>query len=303
MQLLYGSFEDETVHTDGSLKQLNESLKKTEELYYTLLYIAVELCKYADDFKDAKTRKQLASEADFEINTEIAHNPLIEFIDKDAVLAALFKKNKVSYRVEKSVVKKLFELLTAKERYKKYVLIENKQLSDHLNMFAYIFKKVMDRNEDLFFSLDDDFINLSDDFHTLNFLLQKATEIFDETSENNFLFRQSGDKVDIEFTNELLKLCLQNKEELMQKIEPKLINWDTDRIAHIDLIILQMAVCEFKFFSDIPVKVTINEYIEIAKGYSTPKSKDFINGVLDKLLIDMKKSGEIVKKGRGLLEH
>ena len=136
----------------------------------------------------------------------------------------------------------------------------------------------------------------------LTHLIQKYVEGFTEEDENAFIGSIAVWEEEKKFGTDLLKKCYKHNEDLTKDIEPNLKNWEMDRIATLDLVLMKMAVCELKYFPTVPVKVSINEYIDISKIYSTPKSKDFVNGVLDKTKLQLIDQGLVNKQGRGLVD-
>ncbi|MEI6310992.1 MAG: transcription antitermination factor NusB [Bacteroidota bacterium] len=302
-QVLYTCEMDKDVSLNELDKYLHNLLQKSEELYYLILIYLMDIASYSKLYKERKSSKLLATVEDLNTDDTLSNNPIILYLAKSAAFQSHIKRLKIIPMVDSTEVKRMFEALVQKDKYQEYTKKQDKTIEDERSILIYIVKKIIDNSEDLFMQLDADFLNLSDDFHVLNFLLQKDIEKFSNEHTNNFIFSVESDKEDLIYCKDLLEMTYKNQKEIEKRIEPKLKGWDLDRIAVIDMVILKMAVSEFLYFPFIPVKVTMNEYIEIAKNYSTPKSKDFINGLLDKLMHDLKSKGEIVKKGRGLVEH
>lgn len=303
MQVLYAHELDNTLTLQAQIKYLETLLAKSEQLYYLVLIYLIDITQFAVEYKEKKSAKLLATLEDKAIDASIALNPIILHLRDSKPFQAHIKKLKIADMVSTVEVKNLFDSVVKREKYIQYCLLEEKTPENHKDILIHIIKKVIDNSEDLFMHLDADFLNLSDDFHTLNFLLQKDIEKFDLTSDNNFIFGVETDKDDIEFCKELLELSYVHNQQMLDIISPKLQGWDLDRIAIIDIIILKMALVEMIYFPFIPIKVTMNEYIDIAKSYSTPKSKDFVNGILDNIMHELKTNGKIIKKGRGLMEQ
>ena len=165
-----------------------------------------------------------------------------------------------------------------------------------------LFKDIIAPNDKIYDHFEDDKLTWVDDIPIVNtFLVKRLKKAKPESAERFFLPRLLKDEQDMTFAKDLLTKTLLNNSEWEREIQAKTPNWDKDRIAEIDHILLKMAICEFVHFPSIPEKVTINEYLEIAKEYSTPKSSIFINGILDKLVKEYKSSGKMKKVGRGLL--
>jgi N utilization substance protein B len=303
MQVLYTQELEHTLSLNAQNKYLENLLSKSEELYYLILIYLIEITQYSIEYKDKKSAKLLATFEDKAINISISDNPIINHLRSSKEFQSHIKRLKIQDMVSDIEVKNLFESILKREKYIQYCTKEDKTLDDHKEVLIHIIKKIIDNSEDLFMHLDADFLNLSDDFHTINFLLQKDIDKFDFAHTNNFIFSVEADKDDLNFCKELLELTFIHDKKMLDIISPKLKGWEIDRIAIMDIIILKMAITEMMYFPFIPVKVSMNEYIDIAKSYSTPKSKDFINGILDKIMHELKQEGHIVKKGRGLMEQ
>ena len=303
MQVLYTQELEHNLSLQQQTKYLESLLSKSEELYYLILVYLIEITQYSIQHKDKKSAKLLATTEDKTTNISISVNPIINHLKASKEFQSHIKRLKILDLVSDLEVKNLFESILKREKYTLYCLNEDKSLTDHKEILIHIVKKIIDNSEDLFMHLDADFLNLSDDFHTINFLLQKDIEKFDLSHTNNFIFSVEADKDDLNFCKELLELTFVHDKRMLEIISPKLKGWEIDRIAIMDTVILKMALAEMLYFQFIPLKVTMNEYIDIAKSYSTPKSKDFINGILDKIMHALKEEGQIVKKGRGLMEQ
>lgn len=302
-QVLYTSELDKDIGIQDLSTYMHHLLGKSEELYYLILIYLIDISQYALLYKERKTSKLLATQDDLNTDASLSENQIIQYLNKSAEFQSHIKRLKIIPMVDRSEVKVMFEKLVTKTKYIEYTQKKDKTFEDQKEILTYIVKKIIDNSEDLFMHLDASFLNLSDDFHVVNFLLQKDIEKFSTEHKNNFIFSVESDKEDLDYCAELLEMVFKNRKQLETYIEPKLKGWDMDRVAVFDLVLLKMALAEFLYFPYIPVKVTMNEYIEIAKNYSTPKSKDFINGLLDKLMHDLKSKGEIMKKGRGLVEY
>ncbi len=174
--------------------------------------------------------------------------------------------------------------------------------NDDKNFVIDLFTEVIAPNDKLYDYFEDKRITWLDDLPVVNTVILKLLKKVKSTTNENFftpdLFKDLEDK---EFGVDLLKKTILNQMNFNEEISAKTKNWDSDRITHIDTVLMQMAICEFQKFSSIPVKVTINEYLEIAKEYSTPKSSTFINGILDKIIKEYTSNGQLNKVGRGLL--
>jgi N utilization substance protein B len=200
------------------------------------------------------------------------------------------------------VTKAMFNMMYDKYTYKNYIANTAPTLEQDKEVIGLIIKKILAKNKEFEAQLEDNFINFDDDQLLLNHVMQKYAEGFTEEDENAFMTGVYQWEEEKKFGIDLLKKCFKHNEELTQDIEPNLKNWEMDRIATLDLVLMKMAVCELKYFPTVPIKVSINEYIDISKIYSTPKSKDFVNGVLDKTKLQLMEKGLVNKQGRGLVD-
>jgi N utilization substance protein B len=252
--------------------------------------------------KAKKLARYIQTEEDKSTRTTIAANAIVLFLQEDTTFNSLVKKEGLRNHVADDIVKKLFNELITKPKYKEYSALDHPTLEQDKEIITFILKKIFQAEKDLEHHLEEVFINYDDDNSLLLHVTTKYIEAFAAEKKDNFFANMNVWEEEKKYALQLLAKTIQNNEELTALIEPNLTNWDMDRVAILDLILMKLAVCELKFFPTIPVKVSINEYIDISKLYSTPKSKDFVNGVLDRVKNGMLDKGEIKKHGRGLME-
>ena len=302
MQTLYSwEIDQETplVKLEGYLKG---QIEKSISLYLTNLVYLIEVCEYANADSAQRKTKFIKTEEDENASTTIASNAIVKFLQTDEYFNDAVKKAGIRNYVTGDIVKELFTDLSSKPKYKEYTAVANPGLKEDKEIINFILKKILSANKSLESHLEEIFTNYDDDNSLLLHILSKYVDAFDPDKKNNFFQNMDVWEDEKKFAFTLLAKTIQQNEELIQYIEPKLKNWEMDRIAVLDLVLLKLAICELKYFPTIPVKVSINEYIDISKLYSTPKSKDFVNGVLDKVKNEMIDKGEIKKFGRGLVE-
>ena len=302
MQTLYGWEMDRDVLLTKLETHLQQQIQKSVSLYLTNLLYLVEVCQYSMVDKARRLAKYIQTEEDGKASTTIAANSIVTFLLNDEQFNSFVKKEGIRNYVNEDTVKKLFQELSAKQKYKEYSILESPSTEQDKEVIGYIFKKVFSSVKDFEHHLEELFINYDDDNALILHILGKYVEAFNKDIKNNFFQTMDVWEEEKKFALNLLAKTIQHNEELSAYIEPSLKNWEMDRVAVLDLILMKMAVCELKYFPTIPVKVTINEYIDISKLYSTPKSKDFVNGVLDRIKNQMKDNNEIKKHGRGLME-
>lgn len=304
MQTLYAWETDKDTPIHKLEGHLRSQVQKSVSLYLTNLLYLVEVCNYSMVDKAKRLAKYIQTEEDANTRTTIAANALIMYLQSDPQFTEPVKKDGIRNYIDENLVKTLYTELTSKTKYKEYSALDKPTLEQDKEIINYIIKKVFDSNKDLELHLEEIFINYDDDNGLLLHVLTKYVDSFDgnPNKKSPFFPGLSDWEEEKQFAYNLLTKTINSDDELIAIIEPKLKNWDMDRVAMLDLILMKMAVCELKYFPNIPIKVSINEYIDISKFYSTPKSKDFVNGVLDKVKNEMLDKGEIKKFGRGLME-
>ncbi len=302
MQTLYGWEMDHEAPLTKLEAHLQNQIQKSVALYLTNLLYLVEVCQYSTVDKAKRLARYIQTEEDTNASTAIASNSIITFLLNDEQFNSFVKKEGIRNYVNEETVKNLYSELASRPRYKEYAELAIPTPEQDKEIISFILKKVFNGCKDFEHHLEELFINFDDDNALILHILGKYVDAFSPTAKNNFFQTMNVWEEERKFALDLLAKTIQHNEELVVYIEPNLKNWEMDRVAILDLILMKMAVCELKYFPTIPVKVSINEYIDISKLYSTPKSKDFVNGVLDKIKNQMKDSNEIKKHGRGLME-
>lgn len=304
MQVLFSDAIGKDISPEVLEKALMESIKDTKKLYYTYLIYLVEIANYSVIYSSKQASKMLFDSENRFISTKIASNRVIQQISESKEYQDYINFNKLHSFINKKIVKDLFLSLITKEKYLNYVEKKITTEEDDKEILRYIIKKVIGSSKELDDDVAEHFTNIEDDQYYALISLQKKLKSFDNKKDSlflhNFLLQENKDEV-IDFAKNLLAKFYDNEDELVEIIKPKLKNWDIERIAVIDIVMVKMAICELKYFPNIPVKVTINEYIELAKEYSSDKSKDFMNGILDKIMKDLQEKGQVKKQGRGLI--
>ncbi|MFT4644476.1 MAG: N utilization substance protein B [Planctomycetota bacterium] len=304
MQVLFSDAIGKDISPVVLEKALMESIKDTKKLYYTYLIYLVEIANYSVIYSSKQANKMFNEEENIVISTKIASNKIIQQVTESKVYQDYINFNKLHPFINKKIVKDLFLTLITKDKYINYVEKKITTEEDDKEILRYIIKKVIGSSQELDDDVAEHFTNIEDDQYYALISLQKKLKSFDNKKDSlflhNFLLQESKDDV-ISFAKDLLAKYYDHEEELVEIIKPKLKNWDIERIAVIDIVMVKMAICELKYFPNIPVKVTINEYIDLAKEYSSDKSKDFMNGILDKIMKDLQEKGQLRKQGRGLI--
>lgn len=302
MQELYSFKMDEAC----ALGQLQNHLDSMVDKFIVLnlvnhAYLAA-ICAYADTDFHIKSSRFIQEEG-VALSNRLANNAIIESLISSVAYQQGSKKYKTDLYVDQVVVKNLYQQLAKSNELNTYNRLEIVTPQDDARILVYLLENIFSCSDEIAQQLEVYFPNFSDDNdYILNNIHKQFLQPANIRAEN-FFPSEEALKEEKEFATQLLSRTFKNDEKLEALIKPCVANWDIERIAVIDLIIIKMAACELKFFPTIPVKVTMNEYIDIAKYYSTPKSKDFVNGVIDKLKNRMTEEGEIQKSGRGLVDH
>ncbi len=270
---------------------LKDKIEQTKSLFTYLIFFLTEVARYAETDARQKASKHLPSSTDLNVNTRIAGNELLWKILEDSSFKQSIKTFKLEHIIDTDLVKKIYTQLVSTEEYKEYTEISSRDKKSERKIFEFIFNNLMLPNEDFIHHVEEKFINWDDDAELMHTLV---TNYLSKPGSHSFTELISKEKWD--FAKGLLKTVIDKESVTLELIKPKLNNWDADRIASLDLILLQMGVCEFLYFETIPTKVTINEYIDLAKAYSTVQSGQFVNGLLDNIHKELSAQNKIHKK-------
>lgn len=302
LQTIYGYElqQDQPVQKSKSL--LNLLITNYYKAYLLSLQFVVKLCLYNITYRERMAEKLVKSKVSEDYPLTLANNPIVVSISEDFAYQAAIEEAKQQYEVNNEDLKLLYNDLNKRDRYKTYFNDNDLDFQKHQKIIIYIFNKILLKSDLFKVHFEDQFINWYDIREIVYKSINDKIRACTETVHGFSAFYQPLGNERKFFAQSLLIKTINNKKDNLKLIEPYLKNWDIDRVTAIDIIILRMAIIEFCEFGEIPPKVTINEYIELSKLYSTPKSKDFINGVLDKLMRNLKADGKIKKTGRGLLD-
>jgi len=303
-QALYKYYQSEDKDFVAVEKELMGSINKINELYAYMLLFVLELRDIAQKKQVSGKEKQLATDEDLNPNTRFVENKVFKILDQNIEFKKLVERKKLSWYLEESMVKKLFNKIKDSEIYGKYLYTGNGTFKEDQEILTRIYKKFIWEYELLHHHIEGKSIYWMDDLAIVNVAVLKTISNMKDTDqpESNILadlFKDEED--DRDFLKQLLAKTVANDSLYEDQIMSAAKNWEVDRIAILDMILMKMGLCEMQNFASIPIKVSLNEYIELSKDYSTPKSKTFINGILDKLAGQLKTSGDIVKTGRGLV--
>lgn len=279
------------VQSGEATKLFNKQIEQSRQLFIYLIHFLTEVARYAEADAIKKASKHLPSEKDLNINTKITGNELLWKILEIPSYKTAANSAKPELHIDTELLKKTYKELAESEEYKEYINILARDKKGEKEILQFIFTNLMLPNEDFISHVEEHFINWDDDAEMMNVLMLNFLQ-----KPQSYNFDEFVSKDKLEFGKSLLLTTLEKKEVSMELLKPKLKNWDAERIATLDLIIIQMGICEFLYFETIPTKVTINEYIDLAKDYSTPQSGQFINGILDNIHKELSAEGKIEKK-------
>lgn len=303
MQTMYAFKGSESDDFTKDQKFLLFSIDNMYNLYLLLISLLIEVQKRAENDLQKKQKKHLATKEDKNPNRKFVDNQLLRLLSNNIDLQDQLKAYNINYwEQDAEYVDVIFKAIVNSDLYTDYMQTRVSDFKEDKNFIVDVFKDIIAPNDKLYEYLEDKNLTWLDDLPTVNTTILKLLRKVKETSGDSYftpkLYKDNDDK---KFAIDLFKKTLLNRTVLNKEIELKTQNWETDRIANVDYVSLQMAICELKNFPSIPVKVTINEYLEISKEYSTPKSSIFINGILDKLVKEYEAAGTLNKVGRGLM--
>ncbi len=283
MQTLY-SLEtlDNTVPAADAIKLLQKQFDLSRQLVVFFTYCLTEVARYAETDAKNKAAKHLPSREDLQVNTKISGNDLLWKILELPSYQQALKEDKPQVTGDPALIRQVYIELKNTEKYQHYINVGSRDKREEKQILEFILSDLLLPNENFINFIEEKFPNWDDDADMVNLLL---TNLLGKPLSFNFQELISPDKW--EFAKELLRTTIEKKELTMEYIKPKLKNWDAERIAVLDMLLMRLGVCEFLFFETIPPKVTINEYIDLAKEYSTQQSGQFINGILDNIHKDL----------------
>lgn len=303
MQGLYSLHHSPQTPVTEQWTFVQKSMNQMNALYLSMLSLFIELQQYAEEQCAHAEKKYIKGEpSPFPNPNKWAQNALLQRLKNDAPLReALAAKKMNIWYLHPEYVKMIHQDIVASKRYQNYMISEQSGWEIDQKVVVSLFKEVIAPCERLYDLLEDDQITWVDDIPTVNTYLLKELKKWTAQSSGTALPAWNIAADDLTFARELLLKTHENNQLLENEFVAKTPQWDIERIAEVDALLLKMAICELLFFSEIPERVTLNEYLEIAKEYSSPKSSLFINGILDVLTKEFRESQRLQKKGRGLL--
>ncbi|XJV72574.1 transcription antitermination factor NusB [Pedobacter foliorum] len=289
----------------SSKKALMHSIDNVYEMYIWMLSLLVEVTEYTGVDALERANKHLPTADDLNPNLKLLNNTFAITLKNNPDFIAAVNKYKINWMSDPEFVKAIFNTLKVTPEYTAYLADQDNSLEESKTIIKFIFRKIILKSHNIIQAFEDKFINWSVDKEVMQGMVAKTIKNF--TSEDAFANKLTPISQDWEedskFVEDLFIYTLRNDKDYQALIAERTKNWESERIALMDTILMKMAICELLNFPSIPVKVTINEYLDLSKDYSTPKSNSFINGILDKIMGDLKRTNSITKIGRGLIEE
>lgn len=291
LQVIY-SFDvsNITPSQEDTKKALKTKFTQTSALLNYMVSLTTEVAKYVEIYSNQKSNKHLPTAADLAINIKLAGNDVIWQLMENKSFEAACKLTKTEAQLETELIKKLFLKLEATEEYKKYLATDSRSFAEDSAIMKFIFNHLIMEDDEILNTIMEQFQNFDDDMEMLYLIINQT---FDKPKGTQFSKIITPDKE--LYANNLVNTYYSKHETVLEYIKPKLKNWDPERVAKLDMIMLNLGISELLYFETIPVKVTINEYIDIAKDYSTPQSGQFVNGILDNVHKDLVKDDKLNK--------
>ncbi len=302
LQVLYAYYTSADKSLSNTEKELFLCIRKTYDLYHFLFSLVIEISDYAKDRIEIRRNKHQPTMEDLQPNTKFISNQVIQQLEQNKKLNTYLEQSKLSWVNHPELIKELYQFLVESDIYKAYMENPERSFLDDRKFIEKVFNNIILVTEDVHEVLEEQSIYWNDDIEFVVTMIIKTLKKFHPHSDSDQnLMPMFKDEDDREFAKNLLRRSIIDHDDIRALIKEHSSNWDLDRIAFMDILIMQLAITEFLYFPSIPTKVTMNEYIELSKFYSTEKSRNFINGILDKTLKDLKKLDKINKTGRGLI--
>ncbi|MCB0508720.1 MAG: transcription antitermination factor NusB [Chitinophagales bacterium] len=304
MQYLYAYETSNHLPTSHFISYLEKSILSVKEQYLYILLLLREVANFVESDAKIKASKYIKTDDDKNFNTKLLSNILVQFLNNDKEFESEIKKSNTKELINEDLVRRLYKNFTISNEYKTYLSngVEF-NLEEDKKLISFLLEQIILEDEVFESYVEEYFTNWIDD---AEFVVDAVQEVIlkSKTELKLHLEKESLQEKFKELTQfgiDLFSKVVNEKQTIDGLFLPKIKNWEADRLAIVDMVLIKMAIAEFLFFPSIPVKVSINEYLDIAKEYSTPKSKDFINGILDSILQDLKQQNKLEKAGRGLI--
>ena len=302
MQSLYSYFSNSSNEISISEKEMIKNIRSIEDLHVIIMSFILEIHSYASDFMEQNKSKYIPSDEDLNPNTKFINNRIIITLKEDELLnKKLSRVSSIWRKNDLDIIRKFFVQMYKSPQYSNYLNNEKDDFNQDKKFVQIMLNEYILDNEIFHFILQERSIFWTDDLPFISMFLKSQINNIKENNKDSLItdvFKNNDDK---KFAIDLFRKTINNADEFEQLIESKVKNWELERISKMDLLLIKMALTEVISFTEMPIKVSFNEYIEISKYYSTQNSKMFINGVLDKIVSQFKREGKVKKVGRGLV--
>lgn len=296
VQLMYAFYQNGDKNIETAEKELIFSLSKAYDLYNYLLMLMVAITRYGFSVVEHKEEVNKAAHIDEEISHRFIDNKFVMQLEENIYLNEYKKNQKKSWDNEIAYIKKIYEEIVASDIYAEYMAEETNDYNSDREFWRKIYKNVIMKDEELDNVIEDQSLYWNDDREIVDTFVLKTIKRFDPANgTSQELMPEYKDIEDRDFATRLFRRTIMNDEYYRELIGRCVKNWEFNRLAYMDVIIMQVAVAEMLSFPNIPLSVTINEYVEIAKWYSTPKSPGYVNGIIDAVGKMLKREGKIAK--------
>ncbi|HJA85809.1 MAG TPA: transcription antitermination factor NusB [Candidatus Bacteroides avicola] len=296
IQIVYAYYQNGSKNLDAAEKELFFSLSKAYDLYNYLLMLIIAVTNYAQKRIDAAKSKLAPTVEELNPNMKFVENKFVAQLEVNRQLTEFSTNQKRSWANDEDFVKGMYERIIASDIYKEYMESEDDSYEGDRELWRKLYKTFVFNNDDLDALLEDQSLYWNDDKEIVDTFVLKTIKRFDEKNgANQPLLPEFKDEEDQEFARRLFRRTILNSDYYRHLISENTRNWELDRVAFMDVIVMQCALAEILSFPNIPISVSLNEYVEIAKIYSTPKSGSFVNGTLDGIVNQLKKDGKLTK--------
>ena len=296
IQIVYAWYQNKGRDLNQAERELLLGLQKSYDLYYYLLQLMIELTDLHEERVNIKRNKYLPTDEDLNPNMNLINNKFINQLRNNRMFISYMANRPMSWEENSTFVRSLLDNITESDAYKEYTQIKKPTYKDDKEFWRSSFRTFIQRNDNLDDILEDESIFWNDDIEIVqSFVLKTIKQFKKSEGEDHLLLPFFNDEEDREYATTLLRKTITNGEQYRKMIAENADNWDFERIAYMDVVIMQVAIAELYTFESIPIRVTLNEYIDLAKSYSTPKSSTFINGVLDAIVTELRTDKTIFK--------
>lgn len=297
VQLLYAYYQAGTARVETAESDLMHSLSKAYELYNSLLLLMIDVTRMADEIINDQEERNKVAHIDTEISHRFIDNQFIEQLASNTQLMQYVEKNKLTWSSDRDLLRRIYGEITESEYYAEYMMRESVTYDDDRELWRKAYKNVIMKADYLDDVLEDKNIYWNDDKETVDTFVLKTIKRFDPANgADQPLQPEYKVEADREFAVTLIRRAIENSGYYQSLISQSTRNWEFNRLAYMDVILMQQALAEMLTFPEIPVSVTINEYVELAKCYSTPKSHIYINGILDNVAKRLISEHKMIKK-------